>query len=124
MAYMDEALKRKKEKKDISEMQESAFREYCSEMSTVVDSNKNWITSSIMGLKLMYSNLLHSGKIVASNCKSNELSNEYKRRLKSLVRSIMKGSVFKIGEVDKIFDEVRQGELNFVLDQVSSILSQ
>lgn len=85
-------------------------------MSSVVDSNKSWILSSIKGLKLMYSELLHSGRVVSSDSKSNTVSTEYKGRLKSLVRKIMKGSVFKIGDVDKLFDEVRQGDLNFVLD--------
>lgn len=47
MVYMDEALKRKKERKEISERQESEFREHCSEMSSVVDSNKSWIISSV-----------------------------------------------------------------------------
>lgn len=55
----------------------------------------------------MYSDLLHSGKVVAINSKSNAASVEYKSRLKSLVRGLMKGSIFKITDVDKIFDGVR-----------------
>ena len=64
----------------------------------------------------MYSDLLHSGKVVATKSKSNAASIEYKNRLKSLVRGLMKGSIFKITDVDKIFDGVRQGDMNFVLD--------
>ena len=63
------------------------------------------------------------GKMIPTKAKRQVVSNEYKERLKKFVKEVMKGTVFKIRDIDRIYDEVRGSEMNFILDLVSVYLS-
>jgi hypothetical protein len=123
MDYMDEAIEKKKARKKKAKVEEQKIKKYLSEMISAVESNKNLIQKSIKGFKLLYNEMNKGGKVIPVKAKSYRISLEYKNRMKKMIRKIMKGSLFKIRDIDRIFEEIREGEMNFILDQVSLYLS-
>lgn len=124
MDYMDGAIEKKKLRKKKALIEEEKIKKYLSEMISVVESNHLWIKKSIKGFKLLYSQMNMGGKVLPTKAKAYRISSEYKSRIKKVVRRIMKGSLFKIRDIDRVFEEIREGEMNFILDQVSLYLSQ
>lgn len=85
-------------------------------MISVIESNQSIIKKSHKGFKLLYEMLNHGGKMLPPKAKSYTITFEYGNRVKKLIRKIMKGSVFKIRDIDRVYEEVREGEMNFILD--------